>query len=148
MDGRTQQTPRAVESEIRVRYAETDAEGVVYYANHFIYMEVARVNLLRELGFTLNYWQDHGLGIVIVEANCRYHSPARFDDILTARAWVEAVRRSSFTVAYEIWNRDERRLVAEGRTVQVLVHLAEMRSVALVAEVAQALREAGGLDHP
>lgn len=128
-----------VESEIRVRYAETDAEGVVYYANHFVYMEVGRMNYLRALGLNRRFWQDTGLGIVIVEASCHYHAPARFDDLLVVRAWVEDVRRSSFAFSYEILNRETGRLLADGRTVQVFVDLHTMRPTRLPPEVRSVL---------
>jgi len=132
-------TPRVVETEIRVRYAETDAEGVVYYANHFIYMEVARVNYLRALGLNRALWDKAGWGIVIIEASCRYHAPAHFDDLLRVRAWVDEVRRSSFAFRYEIRNQDDGRLLAEGRTVQVFVDLRTMRPTRLPPDVRNVL---------
>ena len=129
-----------VESEIRVRYAETDAEGVVYYSNYFIYMEVARVNYLRGIGFDINHWQRNGMGMVIAEALCRYHAPARFDDLLTIRAWIEDVRRSSFVFVYQMLRNADGRIIAEGRTVQVLVDLSTMRPTELPPDVSAALR--------
>ncbi len=128
-------TPRVVESQVRVRYAETDAEGVVYYANHFVYMEVGRVNYFRALGLDRDYWERSDSGLVIVEALCHYHAPARFDDLLVIRAWVEDVRRSSFAFAYEILNDEDGRLLADGRTVQVFVNLRTMRPTRLLPEV-------------
>lgn len=136
--------PHVVESEVRVRYAETDAEGVVYYANHFIYMEVGRVNYLRALGLDRRIWHQSGLGLVIVEASCRYYAPAHFDDRLIIRTWVEEVRRSSFALAYEIANAEDGRLLAKGRTVQVLVELHNLRPVRLPPEVHNALCDASG----
>ncbi len=130
-----------VESQLRVRYAETDAEGVVYYANHFVYMEVGRVNYLRAMGFDPNQWNDSDWGIVVSEACCRYRSPARFDDILVVRAWVENVRRTSFTFAYEIMHAGEGRLIAEGRTVQVTVDLDTMRPIRLPSHIRELLTE-------
>jgi acyl-CoA thioester hydrolase len=132
-------TPRVVESEVRVRYAETDAEGVVYYANHFVYMEVGRVNYFRALGVDPGHLEHSGQGIVITEAACRYHAPARFDDRLIIRAWVENVRRSSFTFVYEIVHAEDRRLIAAGRTVQVFVDLHSMRPIRLPPEIRNAL---------
>ncbi len=126
---------RVVESEVRVRYAETDAEGVVYYANHFVYMEVGRVNYLRALGIDRAYWQHADWGLVIVEASCQYHAPARFDDLLVVRTWMEDVRRTSFALRYDILDAETRRLLASGRTVQVFVRLATMRPVRLPPEV-------------
>lgn len=131
--------PRIVESEVRVRYAETDAEGVVYYANYFIYMEVGRVNYLRALGLDRSVWHQSGLGLVIVEAYCRYHAPAHFDERLSVRTWTEDVRRSSFVLAYEIANAEDGRLLASGRTVQVLVNLKDMQPIRLPPEVREAL---------
>jgi len=130
--------PRVVDSEVRVRYAETDAEGVVYYANHFVYMEVGRVNYLRALGFDPSADQC-GQGIVITEAACRYRAPARFDDRLIVRAWVENIRRSSFTFLYEIVHAEDRRLIAEGRTVQVFVDLNTMQPVRIPPELRDVL---------
>lgn len=136
--------PRVVESEIRVRYAETDAEGVVYYANYFVYMEVGRVNYLRALGLNRSIWHQSGLGLVIVEAYCRYHAPAHFDDRLIVRTWAEEVRHSSFALAYEIVRAEDRQLLASGRTVQVLVSLQDMRPIRLPPEVREALCAASG----
>lgn len=126
--------PRVVESEVRVRYAETDAEGVVYYANHFVYMEVGRINFLRALGIDRTFWQRAGVGLVIVEASCRYRAPAYFDDVLLIRTSLEEVHRSSFSMRYEILNQQEKRMVAEGRTVQVFVDLKTMRTMRLPPE--------------
>ena len=131
--------PRVVESEVRVRYAETDAEGVVYYANYFVYMEVGRANYFRALGFDPTQHEHSGRGIVITEATCRYHAPARFDDRLIVRAWVENVRRSNFTFVYEIVHGDDRRLIAKGRTVQVFVDLHAMRPIRLPPEIRDVL---------
>jgi acyl-CoA thioester hydrolase len=125
-----------------VRYAETDAEGVVYYANHFVYMEVGRVNYLRALGFDPSGWNHSDWGIVVVEAHCRYRSPARFDDPLIIRTWPEDVRRTSFAFAYEIVHETENRVIANGRTVQVAVDLQTMRPIRLPQEVRQMLQTA------
>ena len=140
-------TPRVVESRLRVRYAETDAEGVVYYANHFVYMEVGRVNFFRALGLGRDYWDSSDFGIVIAEASCRYHAPARFDDLLVIRTWVEDVRRSSFAFAYEIVKDEDGCLLADGRTVQVLVNLGTMRPTRLPPEVYDALCAAAQSKH-
>jgi len=133
---------RVIESEVRVRYAETDAEGVVYYANHFVYMEVGRISLLRALGIDRAFWQRAGIGLVIVDASCKYRAPAYFDDILVIRTSLEEVRRSSFSMRYDIVNRQTERLLAEGRTVQVLVDLTTMRTMRLPTEAYELLSAA------
>jgi len=134
--------PRVVESEVRVRYAETDAEGVVYYANHFVYMEVGRINFLRALGIDRAFWQHAGIGLVIVEAFCKYRAPAHFDDLLVIRTSLEEVHRSSFSMHYDILNQQSKVLLAEGRTVQVFVDLKTMRTMRLPPEAHDLLRAA------
>ena len=133
-----------IESTLRVRYAETDAEGVVYYANYLIYMEVARVNYLRALGVDRGIWGVHGLGLVIAEALCRYHAPAHFDEELVIRAWLESTRRSSSVMHYEVVHKESGRLLADGHTVQVFVDLKTMKPASIPAEVLEKLRAAVG----
>ena len=71
--------PAAVnETRLRVRYAETDQMGVVYHSNHFIWFEVGRVELLRQLGFSYRDMEsEDGRFIAVAEAKCRYRAPAR-----------------------------------------------------------------------
>jgi acyl-CoA thioester hydrolase len=111
------------EVELRVRFAETDAQGVVYYANYFVWFEVARVNFLRSLGFSYADAEKAGIGFVIAEASCRYLAPARFDDLIKIRTRVEEVKNSSFTLSYEVLNAQTSQLLAQGRTVQVFVDM-------------------------
>lgn len=136
---------RVVESELRVRYAETDAQGVVYYANHFVWFEVGRINYLRAYGQDYRDWEARGLGINIVEATCRYHAPARFDDPIVVRTWLSHVGNSSLRFDYQVFHKERHELLAEGHTVQVLVELRAGKAVpipptlrsALLGEVAE-----------
>lgn len=73
------------ETKIRVRYAETDQMGVVYHGNYFQYFEVARAESIRELGFTYADMEKMGVIMPVVEVQCRYLRPARYDDLLTVR---------------------------------------------------------------
>ncbi len=110
-----------VETEVRVRYAETDAQGVVYYANYFIWFEVARMAYLRALGYDYARLERDGLGFVIAEATCCYHVPARFDEELVVRTSVGEVRSRSFVFEYEVYNKEGGQLLATGSTVQVFI---------------------------
>lgn len=111
------------EVELKVRFAETDAQGVVYYANYFVWFEVARVNFLRSLGFSYAEAEKAGIGFVIAEASCRYLAPAHFDELIKVKTWVEDVGNSSFVLAYEVINGETGKLLAQGRTVQVFVDM-------------------------
>jgi acyl-CoA thioester hydrolase len=72
-------------SSIRVRYAETDKMGVVYYANYFVWFEVARADLLRSLGWSYRDMEQDGIILPVIEAHCEYARPARYDDELEIR---------------------------------------------------------------
>jgi acyl-CoA thioester hydrolase len=112
------------QTRIRVRYAETDQMGVVYYANFFIWSEVGRVELLRQLGFHYKQMEiDDDCHIPVVEANCRYKSPARYDDELLLETRVLAMRRSLIKFGYRLLRPENEAstLLAEGETTHVTV---------------------------
>ena len=67
-------------SRIRVRYAETDRMGVVYYANYLVWFEVGRTDLLRESGWNYREMATEGLSLPVIEARCLYHASAKYDD--------------------------------------------------------------------
>src|SRR5688572_17438031 len=74
--------PRSHSTELRVRYAETDRMGVVYYANYLVWCEVGRVEFLRALGRSYATLEHEGTGLAVAEAKVRYLAPARFDDLV------------------------------------------------------------------
>jgi acyl-CoA thioester hydrolase len=105
---------------IRVRYAETDQMGVVYYGNYFTWFEVGRAELCRQLGFDYKRMEiEDDSFIVVVEASCRYKRPARYDDLLTVRTRITESRRRTIRFAYEILNQDSEKL-ATGETLHVI----------------------------
>lgn len=73
------------ETQVRVRYAETDQMGVVYHSNYFPYFESARAESIRELGFTYADMEKMGVIMPVVDVHCRYLRPARYDDLLTIK---------------------------------------------------------------
>lgn len=128
----------AVEAGVRVRYAETDAQGVVYYANLFVWFEVGRMTYMRERGWSYAEMERDGIGFMVIEATCRYHAPAHFDDQIIVRTWVDEVRQRSFGFAYEVLNQVTGQCLATGRTVQVFVD-EEGKPVAIPAQVRRLL---------
>jgi len=105
---------------IRVRYAETDQMGVVYYGNYFTWFEVGRVELCRQLGFEYKKMEaEDDSYIVVAEASCRYKRPARFDDLLTIRTRIAEAQRRTVRFTYEIFN-EARELIATGETLHVI----------------------------
>jgi acyl-CoA thioester hydrolase len=121
------------QTRIRVRYAETDQMGVVYYANFFIWFEIGRVELLRQLGFQYKEMEtDDDCHIPVVDATCRYKSPARYDDELLLETTVLALRRTVIKFGYRLFRTENeaQTLLAEGETTHVTVNRS-MRKVRL-----------------
>jgi acyl-CoA thioester hydrolase len=121
------------QTRIRVRYAETDQMGVVYYANYFIWFEIGRVELLRQLGFQYKEMEvQDDCHIPVVEATCRYKSPARYDDELLLETTVVALRRTVIKFGYRLLRLENEALIllAEGETTHVTVNRS-MRKVRL-----------------
>ena len=111
----------AAEMHLRVRYAETDQMGVVYYANYMVWMEVGRVALCKSRGLDYRDLEREGVLMAVVEVNCRYHAPARFDDEVVVRTWIEGANPRVIRFAYEMRLVSEDRKLASGFTRHVLV---------------------------
>src|SRR5580698_11309990 len=106
---------------IRVRYAETDQMGIVYYANYLVWMEVARVDYCRAIGFHYkNMELEDGVLLAVAESHCRYVSPARFDEEISISTTVPNVNRRFVSFDYEM-TCDGRR-VAMGQTRHVFLN--------------------------
>jgi acyl-CoA thioester hydrolase len=114
-----------VTTEVRVRYAETDQMGIVYYANYLVWFEIGRVEVLRALGFSYSKLElEHECILPVIEATCRYRSPARYDDQILIETRPALLRSSVLKFAYKIYRKaseeKERDLLAEGETVHIV----------------------------
>jgi acyl-CoA thioester hydrolase len=109
-------------AEIRVRYAETDQMGVVYYSNYLVWFEVGRAEFCRQRGLPYRDFEaEFEAYLAVAEVQCRYLAPARYDDVLTVRTRVHSLRRRTIRFQYEIINKASGILVANGQTVHVLL---------------------------
>jgi acyl-CoA thioester hydrolase len=108
---------RASTSTLRVRYAETDKMGVVYYANYFVWFEVARADLLRSLGWTYREMEHAGVALPVIEAHCEYHRSARYDDEIEVRTEGRMLSPVRMEFQYEVVRCEDRTRAASGRTV-------------------------------
>jgi acyl-CoA thioester hydrolase len=135
---------RVGEVHLRVRYAETDQMGVVYHANYFIWFEVGRVELLRQLGFSYRDMEqnDHCF-IAVVDARCRYKAPARYDDEVIVRTHLRNVRESLVHFGYELVRMSDGLVLAEGETTHIVTD-AEMKVRAIPQKYMKVFREATG----
>jgi acyl-CoA thioester hydrolase len=119
------------ETRLRVRYAETDQMGVVYYANYLIWMEVGRADLCKACGFVYRDMErDDGILLAVAEAQCHYRHPARYDDEVIVKTWLEKANTRMMTVAYEMRRAGDDKRLASGYTRHIYVSK-EMRPVSL-----------------
>jgi acyl-CoA thioester hydrolase len=111
----------AGETTLRVRYAETDQMGVVYYANFFVWFEVARVELMRHLGFSYKQMEiEDDSFVVVAKASCTYKQPAKFDDLIRIRTQVFDSRKRTILFSYEVFEDGADSLIATGETLHVI----------------------------
>jgi acyl-CoA thioester hydrolase len=109
----------SVEARLRVRYAETDQMGVVYHANYLVWMEVGRVEYCRASGFRYRDLEAEGVLLTVVEAHCRYLSPALYDEEVVVRTGIEEATPRLVRFVYRISSGEDGRLLAEGFTKHV-----------------------------
>ncbi len=130
-----------VDTHLRVRYAETDAQGVVYHANYLVFMEVGRGTLARERGLPYSELEARGVNLLVARAELKYKASARYDDPLVVRTRVREIRGKLVTFEYRIEHEESGRLLVTGETAHVCVNDA-FKPVAVPTWVRDAL--AGG----
>jgi acyl-CoA thioester hydrolase len=108
---------------VRVRYAETDKMGVVYYANYFVWFEVARTDLLRAAGWSYREMEADGVQLPVIEANCSYRQGARYDDEVEIRTAGRLISPVRLAFDYQVVRPADGAPLAEGRTVHAAVDL-------------------------
>jgi acyl-CoA thioester hydrolase len=106
-----------------VRYAETDQMGVVYHSNFFIWMEIGRVELMRSLGFEYKQMEvEDDCHLPVVDARCRYKSPAHYDEQVIVRTELRNLRGSLIHFGYDILRQEDGAVLAEGETTHLVVN--------------------------
>jgi len=122
------------ETEIRVRYAETDQMGIVHHANYLVWFEAGRSELCRDRGFSYKAMEEEEKSLLVVaESYCRYKSPAYYDDLLLVRTQVAEIRSRSIRFIYEIVRPADNTLIAEGETLHLVTD--EDKRVRIIPEI-------------
>lgn len=111
------------ETTIRVRYAETDKMGYVYYGNYTTYYEVGRVEALRQLGTSYKEMEDNGIMLPVYTCNLKYIKPAVYDDLLVIKTTIKELPTARITFDYEIYNQ-KNELINTGTTTLVFINMA------------------------
>src|SRR5947209_4075685 len=102
---------------LRVRYAETDQMGVVYYANYLVWFEVGRTDLLRTLGWTYREMEEAGVALPVIEAHCEYRRPARYDEEIEVRTRGRLCSPIRMEFSYDVVLKTTDEIAATGRTL-------------------------------
>lgn len=123
-------------SRVRVRYAETDQMGVVYYANYFVWFEVGRTDWLREAGWTYRQMEQDGVSLPVIEAHAEYRRAARYDDDLEVRSTATLLTAVRLRFDYEIRRAGDEEPLATGHTIH-----AAMDPTGRPCRLPQAVRE-------
>lgn len=114
--------PETAQARFRVRYAETDQMGVVYHGNYLPWFEMARTELCAARGVRYRDIEAHdGLLLTVVEVQCRYHAPARYDDEIVAEARLKHSHPRMIAFTYEIRNAATSQLLVSGETKHVFI---------------------------
>jgi acyl-CoA thioester hydrolase len=126
---------------VRVRFADTDAQGVAHNASYLVWFEVARVEYLRTYAGGYQTLRDLGIEAFVLESFCRYRVPARFDDVLDVHARCLDLRGARFKYEYAIV-RDDGEVIADGWTAHACVDAATLRPTRVPDYLAAAIRSA------
>lgn len=119
------------ETQIRVRYAETDQMGVVYHSNYFPYFEVARAEAIREMGITYADMEKAGIIMPVVDVHCRYLRPARYDDLLTIKTILKELPvHHKIEFHHEVYNEQEE-LLAAGKIILYFMEAKSMKRTSM-----------------
>jgi acyl-CoA thioester hydrolase len=133
--------PRESTVEFRVRYAETDQMGVVYHANYLVWCEIGRTDLIRQLGTSYAELERDGVALAVVDATVRYHSAARYDDLIRVRTILTDVRSRIVTFRYKIEDATTGLRLASASTTLASVN-GQGKLVALPAEMRKLMEDA------
>ena len=128
------------EIQIRVRYAETDQMGYVYYGNYASYFEVARVETLRNLGFSYKAIEESGIILPVLSYAVRYIKPAYYDDLLTIKVRINEVPMARIKFDYETYNQNDE-LINVADTTLVFINKKTNKPCAAPAEFILALKK-------
>jgi len=130
--------PRTSSVEFRVRYAETDRMGVVYHSHYLVWCEIGRTDNIRQSGMPYREMEERGIVLAVAEAEIRYQSPARYDDMIRVETVISRVASRTVTFDYVISNADTGAALATASTVLVSLNR-EHRVVALPRDIRELL---------
>ena len=127
-------------TKVRVNYADTDAGGVVYYANYLRFFEIGRSEYLRDKGISLGGLMEDNLVFTVRTVSCEYISPAHYDDLLLIKTMVVGVEGIRITFGHEVLRDGSDEVLVEGRALLVPIDARRNKPVRIPPEVLSVLR--------
>ncbi len=128
------------ETQIRVRYAETDQMGVVYHSNYFLYFETARAESIRQLGFTYAEMEKLGVLMLVTDVHCRYLRPAKYDDLLTIKTVLKELSvHHKIKFQQEVFN-EKKELLAAAQIILYFMETDGMKQTAMPVQLLEKLQ--------
>ena len=134
-----QQKNRPVDVPVRVRYADTDKMGIVYYGTYPIYFEIGRSEYMREKGFAYRNLEELGYHLVVVNLEAKYYNSATYDDLLVVRTGISDIKSRGLTFNYEIYR--EGTLVVSGKTKHICIN-SEKKTTSIHPHLLKILKDA------
>ncbi|MCW8896820.1 MAG: acyl-CoA thioesterase [Flavobacteriales bacterium] len=126
-------------TKIRVRYAETDMMGYVYYGNYATYFEVARVEAIKKLGFSYRRMEDEGIALPVLEFSIKYYKPAFYDDELRIETTISELPKARISFTYQTFN-EKNELINEATTTLVFINKNTQRPCAAPDDFIEAMK--------
>jgi acyl-CoA thioester hydrolase len=126
-------------TKIRVRYAETDMMGYVYYGNYATYFEVARVEAIKKLGFSYRRMEDEGIALPVLEFSIKYYKPAFYDDELRIETTISELPKARISFTYQTFN-EKNELINEAATTLVFINKSTQRPCAAPDDFIEAMK--------
>jgi acyl-CoA thioester hydrolase len=130
----------SIEITLRARYAETDAMGVVHHASYIVWLEQGRTELLRACGTSYRAIEAAGFFVVLTDLQARYLAPARYDDVVAVRVWIDELRSRGLSFAYELRLAESGAPLLTARTEHIFVARATGRPTRPPAELMKLLQ--------
>ena len=110
-----------VELDLRVRYAETDRMGVVYFANYLVWFEMGRSEYCRQRDFNYLELEEQGYRLVVAEASCTYRKPAHYDELVTVKTSLHTLGWRSVVFRYQVVRKESEEILVEGKTKHLCI---------------------------
>lgn len=116
---------------ITVRYAETDQMGIVHHSNYYVYFEIAREDLISNIGISYKDMEDLGIMMPIIETQCRYIEGAKYMDRLIIETTIEELSPAKVVINYNVIRKADQEIISRGKTIQAFVDKNSFRIINL-----------------